>query len=106
MHKIGFAALIAVAVCAGTGAAFAASEAKTGYADVNGLHMYYEVRGEGQPTLVLHGAYMSADSMGPFIAELASRAGATNAVYVTTLPSAIVTPWFTRNPTPIPIESR
>ena len=40
-----------------------APAAKTGYADVNGLHMYYEVRGEGQPTLVLHGAYMSADSM-------------------------------------------
>ena len=71
MHKIGFAALIAVAVFAGSGAAFAASEAKTGYADVNGLHMYYEVRGEGQPTLVLHGAYMSTDSMGPFIEDLA-----------------------------------
>ena len=42
-----------------------APAAKTGYADVNGLHMYYEVRGEGQPTLVLHGAYMSADSMAP-----------------------------------------
>ena len=48
-----------------------APAARTGYADVNGLHMYYEVRGEGQPTLVLHGAYMSTGSMAPLIAALA-----------------------------------
>lgn len=38
---------------------------KTGYADVNGLHMYYEVHGAGEPVLLLHGAYMSADDMRP-----------------------------------------
>lgn len=37
----------------------------TGYADVNGLHMYYEVHGNGAPVIVLHGAYMSAASMKP-----------------------------------------
>ena len=31
----------------------------TGYADVNGLTMYYEVYGQGQPLLLLHGSYMS-----------------------------------------------
>jgi pimeloyl-ACP methyl ester carboxylesterase len=73
MLKIGFAALMAATLLAGaprpalaaesTEANAPAPAAKTGYADVNGLHMYYEVRGEGQPTLALHGAYMSSESM-------------------------------------------
>jgi pimeloyl-ACP methyl ester carboxylesterase len=29
---------------------------KQGYADVNGLKMYYEIRGEGQPIVLIHGA--------------------------------------------------
>jgi pimeloyl-ACP methyl ester carboxylesterase len=37
----------------------------TGYADVNGLHMYYEVHGSGEPVILLHGAYMSAAAMRP-----------------------------------------
>lgn len=32
---------------------------KSGYADVNGLNMYYEVHGEGEPLVLLHGAYMT-----------------------------------------------
>ena len=28
-----------------------------GYADVNGLHMYYEIHGTGKPLVVLHGAF-------------------------------------------------
>ena len=30
---------------------------RTGYAPVNGLNMYYEIHGEGQPLLLLHGAF-------------------------------------------------
>ncbi|CAL1517791.1 alpha/beta fold hydrolase [Chitinophaga sp. MM2321] len=33
--------------------------AETGYADVNGLKMYYEVYGEGKPIVLLHGSYMN-----------------------------------------------
>ena len=33
--------------------------ADSGYADVNGLHMYYEVYGTGQPIVLLHGSYMN-----------------------------------------------
>lgn len=33
--------------------------AESGYADVNGLKMYYEVYGEGKPIILLHGSYMS-----------------------------------------------
>jgi pimeloyl-ACP methyl ester carboxylesterase len=31
--------------------------AKTGYVPVNGLEMYYEIRGTGQPLVLLHGAF-------------------------------------------------
>jgi len=32
---------------------------ESGYADVNGLKMYYEVYGNGKPIVLLHGSYMS-----------------------------------------------
>lgn len=31
----------------------------TGYAPVNGLKMYYEIRGSGEPVVLLHGAFMA-----------------------------------------------
>ena len=34
-----------------------AAPARTGYAPVNGLDMYYEIHGEGQPLVLLHGAF-------------------------------------------------
>ncbi|MGB8194810.1 MAG: alpha/beta hydrolase [Chitinophagaceae bacterium] len=33
--------------------------AETGYADVNGLKMYYEVYGNGKPIVLLHGSYLT-----------------------------------------------
>ncbi|WP_157018903.1 alpha/beta fold hydrolase [Mesorhizobium xinjiangense] len=39
--------------------------------EVNGMQMYYEVSGEGDPLIVLHGAYMNIPSMGPIIPMLA-----------------------------------
>jgi pimeloyl-ACP methyl ester carboxylesterase len=38
------------------------TSAQTGYASVNGLKMYYEIHGSGQPLVLLHGAYMTIDS--------------------------------------------
>ncbi|NRP73786.1 Tropinesterase [Ensifer psoraleae] len=38
---------------------------------VNGMLMYYEVSGEGDPLIVLHGAYMNIPSMGEIIPKLA-----------------------------------
>ncbi|MET7257281.1 alpha/beta fold hydrolase [Dyadobacter fermentans] len=32
---------------------------KSGYADVNGLKMYYEVYGKGKPVVLLHGSFMN-----------------------------------------------
>jgi len=31
----------------------------TGYAPVNGLKMYYEVHGSGEPVVLLHGSFMT-----------------------------------------------
>ena len=44
---------------------------KGNYAEVNGLNMYYEIHGTGQPLVVLHGAYMTIDAMGEVVPELA-----------------------------------
>ncbi len=41
------------------------------YANVNGMKMYYEVSGNGDPLIVLHGAYMNIISMGEIIPMLA-----------------------------------
>lgn len=44
----------------------------SGYAPVNGLKMYYEIHGEGQPLVLLHGAYMTIDlNWSQLIPELA-----------------------------------
>src|SRR4051794_19078879 len=34
---------------------------ETGYADVNGLHMYYETYGDGTPLVLLHGGMLTID---------------------------------------------
>ncbi len=41
------------------------------YAEVNGLNMYYEIHGTGEPLVVLHGAYMTIDAMGELVPSLA-----------------------------------
>jgi pimeloyl-ACP methyl ester carboxylesterase len=45
--------------------------------EVNGIEMYYEVSGSGDPLVVLHGAYMNIPSMGEIIPLLAES----NTVY-------------------------
>ena len=35
---------------------------ETGYAPVNGLNMYYEIQGTGQPLVLLHGAFSAIDT--------------------------------------------
>jgi len=41
------------------GSTAAAQTPKTGYAPVNGLKMYYEIHGQGDPVVLLHGAFMT-----------------------------------------------
>src|SRR5687767_13287296 len=43
----------------------------TGYAPVNGLKMYYEVHGSGDPVVLLHGSFMTiSNNWTPWIREL------------------------------------
>ena len=52
-----------------------ATAAETGngqYADVNGLHMYFETHGTGRPLVLLHGGLGSGEMFGPVVPMLAA----------------------------------
>ncbi len=53
------------------GSALVATSASAETVEINGLQMYYEVSGEGDPIVVLHGAYMNIPAMGDIIPRLA-----------------------------------
>ena len=63
------ALLAAALVAAGPGPAEAQPAGHR--VQVNGMKMYYEVSGKGEPLVVLHGAYMSIPTMGAIIPKLA-----------------------------------
>ena len=65
--------LISIILAATVGPAFADDMAAGNRVEVNGMEMYYEVSGEGDPLIVLHGAYMNIPSMGRIIPALAER---------------------------------
>ena len=54
-----------VATPAAEGEAITDTAAQSGYAPVNGLQMYYEVHGEGEPLVLLHGAFSAISMYGP-----------------------------------------
>jgi pimeloyl-ACP methyl ester carboxylesterase len=62
-----------VAALLGAGPALAEAQAAGQRVAVNGMQMYYEVSGQGEPLIVLHGAYMNIRSMGAIIPRLAAR---------------------------------
>ncbi len=49
-----------------------ATLAPTGYASVNGLELYYEIHGSGQPTVLLHGGLGSSGMFAHFLPALAA----------------------------------
>jgi pimeloyl-ACP methyl ester carboxylesterase len=42
-----------------------------GYASVNGLDLYYEIRGSGEPLILLPGGFMTVEAMGEIVLQLA-----------------------------------
>src|SRR5215210_3038040 len=60
-----------VAPIRGLAQADATTAPETGYAAVNGLEMYYEIHGTGEPLVLLHSSFYTIDSWGPFLASLA-----------------------------------
>ena len=67
-------ALMAAALLA-SGPAHAESHPIGNRVEVNGMQMYYEALGEGDPLIVLHGAYMNIPSMGAIVPKLADPQG-------------------------------
>ena len=54
-----------------SGVASGQQKPSTGYAPVNGLKMYYEIHGIGEPVVLLHGAFMAiTDDWNVWISEL------------------------------------
>jgi pimeloyl-ACP methyl ester carboxylesterase len=62
---------LVVAALLAAGPALAQSEPAGDRVAVNGMQMYYEVSGAGEPLIVLHGAYMNIPSMGAIVPKLA-----------------------------------
>jgi pimeloyl-ACP methyl ester carboxylesterase len=46
---------------------------KTGYAPVNGLKLYYEIHGTGEPLIPLHGGVVGITMFGPNLAALSQK---------------------------------
>jgi len=57
--KIGYFVLSMLLTTLMSGVASAQQKPTTGYAPVNGLKMYYEIHGSGEPLVLLHGAFMA-----------------------------------------------
>lgn len=43
------------------------------YAEVNGINLYYETHGDGQPLILLHGGLMTGESFTPILPALTAR---------------------------------
>ncbi len=46
---------------------------KSGYVEANGINYYYEIHGQGEPVLVLHGGMGSTDMFTPDLPELSAK---------------------------------
>ncbi|AMS42093.1 alpha/beta fold hydrolase [Aminobacter aminovorans] len=81
MNKRSFITMLAAAAFAVvTGGAAMAETAKAtdagvkaGHAEINGVNYYYEIHGEGEPLLLLHGGLGSIDMFGPVLPALSKN---------------------------------
>ncbi len=48
------------------------NEQQKGYALVNGLNLYYEIHGSGEPLILLPGGFMTVEAMGEIVPQLAA----------------------------------
>ena len=63
----------AAAALAIASTAVEAQDVRTGYIAANGVDYYYEIRGKGEPLLLLHGGLGSTDMFGPVLPQLADH---------------------------------
>jgi pimeloyl-ACP methyl ester carboxylesterase len=72
--KIGVYLVIIVACISGPNhSAFAQTESEGQSVSINGMDMYYEIHGQGEPLLLLHGFFLSGKQWSPFVEELAAE---------------------------------
>lgn len=45
----------------------------SGFADVNGIRLYHEIYGAGEPLVLLHGGLMTITEMAPLVEVLAAQ---------------------------------
>ena len=64
---------VAAATPASEGEEMTDTSPRAGYAPVNGLQIYYEIHGEGEPLLLLHGAFGTIELWGLILATLAEN---------------------------------
>ena len=69
--RIVFVAMVLFAFGSITWAQEMAKPDTSGYVAANGINYWFEIRGEGEPLLLLHGGLMSAGSFGPVLMKLA-----------------------------------
>jgi pimeloyl-ACP methyl ester carboxylesterase len=63
--------LVTTAALAAAGTALAQEAPEGQRVEINGMQMYYEVSGEGDPMIVLHGGFMNIPMMGEIVGRLA-----------------------------------
>lgn len=56
-----------------TAASKSPAPVRTGYAPVNGLKLYYEIYGSGEPLVLLHGGLGAIGMFGPVLQDLATK---------------------------------
>ena len=44
-----------------------------GYASINGLNLYYEIHGSGEPLVLLPGGFETVEAMGEIVPEVISE---------------------------------
>jgi pimeloyl-ACP methyl ester carboxylesterase len=57
----------------GTAMTTPANRPASGYAPVNGVEIYYEIHGSGEPLVLLHGGFGSIEMFGPVLGALAEK---------------------------------
>jgi pimeloyl-ACP methyl ester carboxylesterase len=77
MPRRSFIAISAVGVLAASAPAFAqtppTTALKTGYAPANGLRLYYEIHGTGEPLILLHGGLAATEMFGEVMPSLSKK---------------------------------
>jgi pimeloyl-ACP methyl ester carboxylesterase len=72
VRKIAIATIVAAGLTLAASGASAQTQPETGYAPVNGIELYYEIHGTGDPLVLIHGGVGLIEMFGPLLPALAA----------------------------------